>query len=326
MDIGTAGHTAFEYDESVIDVYEKNPEYMECRLGLIHSHNTMTTFFSGEDMEELEDNTVGTDFYVSLIVNNASKYTAKIAWRTDEQVAIETTGWFKGKAIKFEEKRKNSSLYTIDLDIEIEGIEDLVAIDARLLEIEEAAKLAREAAEIERKAKIAENSANNSKYPKQLPSFAGKQLSAFSKGGGGDKLGFENLREIETIEELREYQEEINSEEIPPMEGEVFDNLIASLLVLDIDYESNFVRAMQEVKDKVIPENIPMLIEMITDNIEDYYEKQYGELCTMEAYLQICSSFIKELRKYGENTFPVVIPLINALGVELGEDSNGMYL
>ena len=40
----------------------------------------------GEDWEELEDNTENTDFYVSLIVNNASKYTAKIAWRTAEEV------------------------------------------------------------------------------------------------------------------------------------------------------------------------------------------------------------------------------------------------
>lgn len=321
MDIGTAGHTQFEYDESVIDVYEKNPEYMECRLGLVHSHNTMSTFFSGEDMEELEDNTANTDFYVSLIVNNASKYTAKIAWRTDEEVNIETTGWFKNKAIKFEEKHKNSSLYTVDLDVEIEGIEELVAIDARLIEIEEAAKLVKEAAKIARKADLAKKPYTPVNKLKELPTFNGQQMVAFPDEHRDDRLGFENLREIQTVEE---YQAEMLSEELPAFEGQVFDNLIACLLVLNQDYEGNMVRAMQEVKDKVTPENIYILVDMINDNLEDYYEKHYGELCTMEVYMELCAGFIKALRDYSPEAFPVVAPLINMLGIEIGEDVNGM--
>lgn len=316
MDVGTAGHTAFEYDESVIDVYEAHPEYMECRLGLVHSHNTMTTFFSGEDMEELEDNTANTDFYVSLIVNNASKYTAKIAWRTDEQVEIETTGWYKKEAIKFNEKRTNSSLYTVDLDIEIEGIEDLTAIDARLMEIEAQQKLKAEAREIARKADIAKNTSHAPKYQpkgKGFPTFNGEQMNAFPKGDKDKTLGFEDLREIQTLDD------EILSEEMPPMEGETFDNLLGCLMVLNLQYDGGMIRAMQEVKDKVTSENFPMLVDMINDNIEDYYEQHYGELCHMEAYMQICTSFIRELRKFSVDAFPIVEPMIDMLSVEIGE-------
>jgi len=318
MDIGTAGHTQFEYNESVIDVYEANPEYMECRLGLVHSHNTMNTFFSGEDMEELEDNTANTDFYVSLIVNNASKYTAKIAWRSTEEVKIETTGWYKKQAIKFNEKHTKSSLYTVDLDIEIEGIEELTAIDARLMEIEAAQKLETEARNIARKEVPSWKSFMSKKVTQKSTfnesTFNGEQLDAFPRNQRDEMLGFGDLNEVQTLDE------EILDEAIPPMEGATFDNLLGSLLVMNATYEGGLVRAMQEVKDKVTPENIPMLVDMINDNIEDYYEGHYGELCTMGAYMQFCASFIKQLSAYSSEAFPIVDPLIQMLSVEIGDD------
>jgi len=38
MDIGTAGGTSFEYNEDVVDAYEKIEEAIECGNGLIHTH------------------------------------------------------------------------------------------------------------------------------------------------------------------------------------------------------------------------------------------------------------------------------------------------
>ena len=312
MDVGTAGYTEFDYDESIVNAYEQHPEYMDCRMGMLHSHNRMNTFFSGTDIGELEDNTTDTDFMVSLIVNNASTYTAKIAWRTDEEVHIETTGWFGKKAIKSNHVHKNSSLYTIDLDIEIEGIEDLVAIDARILEVKEAkdfkAKLIEEARVIARdKYKTPTFAGERLHYPKQVPIFDADE---------DDSLGFDQLQEIREVNELG----------IPVMEGEVFDNLLGCLIVQNQDYAGTMLAAMGEVKRKVSHENIPMLVEMITDNLEDYYEQQYGEFCTMEASMEMTAGFIKELREYASDSFPIVEPLMHALSVELGEeDLNGMF-
>jgi len=323
MDVGTAGYTEFDYDESIIDQYEKHPEYMDCRMGMLHSHNSMPTFFSRTDIEELEDNTKGTDFMVSLIVNNASKYTAKIAWRTDEEVHIETIGWFNKQAIKSKYTRTNSSLYTIDLDIEIEGIEDVVNIDLRIDEVvelkEEKAKLAKLAAEAKRIA--------NTPLRKE-PTFAGEKLQFPVK----QREMFHNLEEIEddslSFTDLAK-RRAMNSETagvIPPMEGETFDNLIACLIVQDPTYQGTFMGAMGTVKRKVAEENIPMLVELITDNLEDFFEEQYGELCTMESYMEMVAAFVKNLREFSPKAFPLIDPLTRALNVQLGdEDSNGMF-
>lgn len=49
---------------------EGNEHLEECRIGHIHSHNTMGVFFSGTDWGELEDNAPNHNYYLSLIVNN----------------------------------------------------------------------------------------------------------------------------------------------------------------------------------------------------------------------------------------------------------------
>lgn len=80
MDIGTAAYTEFDWDEDVVNYRMDNPEAMEWSVGHIHSHNTMNVFFSGTDWAELNDNCRNHNFYLSLIVNNYSETTAKIAF------------------------------------------------------------------------------------------------------------------------------------------------------------------------------------------------------------------------------------------------------
>lgn len=79
QDKGSAAHTQFKVDESIMDLYDAKPELEDCRWGISHSHNTMSVFFSGTDMSELEDNCPSYDFYLSLIVNNKFETCAKIA-------------------------------------------------------------------------------------------------------------------------------------------------------------------------------------------------------------------------------------------------------
>ena len=78
VDKGTAGHTAFEYPVELFD-YLINNNLIECKQGLIHSHNNMDVFFSAEDQSELQDNAPKHSLYLSLIVNNRSQMCAKVA-------------------------------------------------------------------------------------------------------------------------------------------------------------------------------------------------------------------------------------------------------
>ena len=68
-----------------------NPEALDWKVAHIHSHNTMSTFFSGTDMSELEDNSKSHNFYLSLIVNNYMDFKAKVAIRATVKEQIKSS-------------------------------------------------------------------------------------------------------------------------------------------------------------------------------------------------------------------------------------------
>lgn len=81
LDMGTSAYTEYNLDERFMDFIEEDfEERCTWKLGHIHSHNTMAVFFSGTDMAELNDNAPAHNFYLSLIVNNAMDFLAKIAF------------------------------------------------------------------------------------------------------------------------------------------------------------------------------------------------------------------------------------------------------
>lgn len=80
MSVDTSGHTDADMGDSVIEIYESVPEMETMRMGLIHSHHTMDTFFSAEDVDELQINAPLHNYYLSLIVNKAGKYVAKVVF------------------------------------------------------------------------------------------------------------------------------------------------------------------------------------------------------------------------------------------------------
>ena len=78
MDIGNATYTEFNMSPDVISYMAQKPELLDCKMGLIHSHNNMATFFSSTDISTLREEGNDRNHFVSLIVNNAGKYTAAI--------------------------------------------------------------------------------------------------------------------------------------------------------------------------------------------------------------------------------------------------------
>lgn len=84
MDIGTSTSTKAEISaEEVMVMYDKVPDILELKQGLIHTHHTMDSFFSGEDWDELDINVGNHNYYLSLIVNFKGTYVAKIAYLAD---------------------------------------------------------------------------------------------------------------------------------------------------------------------------------------------------------------------------------------------------
>lgn len=105
MDVGTSGYTEYEYDAEDDYSFERIADALEkgYKLGQIHTHHSMGTFFSGTDMSELHDNVVKHNFYLSLIVDykNHGDWVAKIAVDGKEVMSgtVSTTGFKKKTGI-----------------------------------------------------------------------------------------------------------------------------------------------------------------------------------------------------------------------------------
>lgn len=93
MDIGTQSYTEFDMNPDVISYMCENPELLDCQMGLIHSHNNMSTFFSGTDTATLKEEGRDRNNFVSLIVNNAGTYTAAITRRIKSKQTMESVSY-----------------------------------------------------------------------------------------------------------------------------------------------------------------------------------------------------------------------------------------
>ncbi len=120
MSKDTKAHTDFEYGIEFLEYMEEQGYTDTCRTGLIHSHNTMGVFFSGEDLSELKDNTGSHSYYLSLIVNNNLDFCAKIAQQVESKKEyIYTT--VSGKKVSVAQTPK-TEIITIDCQIVIPHI------------------------------------------------------------------------------------------------------------------------------------------------------------------------------------------------------------
>lgn len=143
MDIGTQAYTEFDMNPDVIAYMCKNPELLDCQMGLIHSHNNMSTFFSGTDTATLREEGIDRNNFVSLIVNNAGTYTAAITRRVKSKQVKESVSYeFFGDGEKHDTKEYVSSADEIEwfyLKIEKEGENySFPDMTARLEEIRQA--------------------------------------------------------------------------------------------------------------------------------------------------------------------------------------------
>lgn len=130
MDEGSATYTEYNMSPDVCTYICDHPELAESNIftGLIHSHNNMATFFSGTDNNTLQAEGSDMSHFVSLIVNNAGKYTARVTRRVKEKIVGTCTSQYptwggatinpSTKNIEYEEEY----IEYFNLDIDIESI------------------------------------------------------------------------------------------------------------------------------------------------------------------------------------------------------------
>ena len=172
MDIGTQAYTEFDMNPDVISYMCENPELLDCQMGLIHSHNNMSTFFSGTDTATLKEEGRDRNNFVSLIVNNAGTYTAAITRRVKSKQVKESVFYeFFGDSEKQDTKEYVSDVDEIEwfyLKIEKEGENySFPDMAARLEEIKQAK------AEKAEKAKKAQTPTYQGDYKPVIANFYG---------------------------------------------------------------------------------------------------------------------------------------------------------
>jgi proteasome lid subunit RPN8/RPN11 len=87
MDIGSSAFTEFENSPDIAS-FMVNHDLTDYQMGLIHSHDTMATFFSGTDTNTLAEEGMDRVHFVSLIVNDAGTYSAAITRRVTIESVI----------------------------------------------------------------------------------------------------------------------------------------------------------------------------------------------------------------------------------------------
>jgi hypothetical protein len=178
LDMGSQAYTEYNLDERFMDFIEEDfEERCTWKLGHIHSHNSMAVFFSGTDMAELNDNAPAHNFYLSLIVNNAMDFLAKVAFigeaKRDIKQVPYTAKNVQGQDYIIEKQDfevNSQKLFIFDCDIysdlqELSTTEQFIAQVAKIMEPKPVKKV-------------------ESKWPSSLPTSG----NSWSKGSRDQKL------------------------------------------------------------------------------------------------------------------------------------------
>ena len=233
MDIGTTTYTEFNMSPDVISYMAENPELLDCKMGLIHSHNNMSTFFSGTDTSTLQEEGNERNHFVSLIVNNAGKYTAaitrKVTYTSTRDLQYES---FNGLIHpKKQEVIRGEEIQYFYLDVEVENEQ----LGNKAQELSERLETIKKAKEEEKKRQELKSKVNSSstgytpkvytppaydKYPPYDPSlYSSRQTSLFDDDDfyGGYNYG-------------GHYGNTIKSSALSPIDDEVIDGIVTQLI------------------------------------------------------------------------------------------------
>lgn len=135
MNIGDSVSTGFNYTEKSrstdqnedrhLDYIDQNENAIFWRLGLIHSHHNMKTYFSSVDDAELESGAKSYKTFLSFIVNNNMDFLARISYigKTKKEIKVDYEVFDEaGKPYKIQKSTvvENSVVFYHDCNIEVD--------------------------------------------------------------------------------------------------------------------------------------------------------------------------------------------------------------
>ena len=287
MDIGSQAYTEFDMSPDVIAYMTDHPELLDCQMGLVHSHNTMATFFSSTDTTTLREEGNDRNHFVSLIVNNEGTYTAAITRKLTEKKVINSTFSYKtfGNTEKTDTKTTEVEEEVIAynmLDIIKEGevVEPFLEIDERLAAIRKS------------KAEVKKVSAPSTYYPFKPLRFNEGKIKQFSLFDDFDEEFSESEppRKVESESKFSIPESIIKSTTLQLLTGSI---AIADVSRID---PVKWAGQMEKLFDKRFDNNIQLfdlwaeiMVEFVLTNfIPDRYarfEEEYISELSQEIYM-----------------------------------------
>lgn len=148
MDEGISTYTEFDMSPDLCSYICDHPELSVEGVyhGLIHSHNNMAAFFSDTDTATLQLEGSDMNHFVSLIVNNAGKYTARITRKVHSSKSIKESltynTWGDSMIVRNlpDSIKEEDYIQMFELDLEVIRDECENEVLSRIKEIREAKK------------------------------------------------------------------------------------------------------------------------------------------------------------------------------------------
>ena len=281
MDVGTGSYTEYEFssdDDYSFDIYT-DALMNDSKIGHIHTHHSMSTFFSGTDMSELHDNSPNHNYYLSLIVNykEPEDWMAKIAFCGEEIV--------KGKVMT----TRRTFLDMLGFGTPVEKTIDTVTqvmytIDCDLVLDEAIKPFYNRVTDICKPKPVATN------YRGRLPLLQGSQ-SAYA----GKQLEFNNWLAEEPVKD----KQVIQTRSAGSYSQALVYPFVCKVLSTDLDAEDTTISALFKSISTAQDIEIEFLVDIIEDNYEEFIEKYFNltkatpldMYCISKSLLKVCETY-----------------------------------
>ena len=294
MDIGSSTYTEFNVSPDMVTYMVDHPELLEEGIyqGLIHSHNNMATFFSGTDTATLSAEGNDMAHFVSLIVNNAGKYTAgvtrkyKCVQTVSEKYTYPTwNGEVKEGVETFDIEEEKLEWFNLDIVFENATDDFETEMMERIKEIKESKK------------KIVVPVYKGRNYYSQYDNY-GKNITPAKEVGST----FPMEREKYYGEEGRGWYKAKEVKEIPVKQGELpFEqpeeenlDIPYGVVTVDADIVQSIVR--QLVTSSIIISNESAVdVKKWANSMESLYRRRFG---TVKEFEYFASNYVDYLINY----------------------------
>lgn len=342
MDKRSAGYTEYEYNKrSLFDINkfddkhidyieemcEEHPEVLTWKIGHIHSHNSMSVFFSGTDMEEIKGNSKSHNFYLSLIVNNNMDTIAKVVSYAEARDCVDASFLARdenGKEYEVKKQKLNlkEAIYNFyDCQIIKEDIKPKV--DTRFIKTVDAIIKEAEKRGAASSVKIGQNYFTPlEKYYDRDENSLQKHCNPWAKEFLENKNNFQHLSlETSPGNSFNKFQERsykaVQNTDLSDLKITVSPIEAFTVYILNDgeEEENTTVEEFLSLLEEGIMEgeDCPYDVEDFIVRYPDYYAEFFPELAEDEQYFTEVTNSVIELLSEGQIKFDFIFPLIKGL-------------